>query len=127
MPVQPDGRPYPNAVVAVPNAAIAVPAPGPTVGHVRLYPANDAASSYGVINGQVMNMLDGRGQFNVTIGGEVLTGEATRLPRSQSGTASASGNRGSYLSCNYTMTNAALGSGTCALSTGAQFRMHLGG
>jgi hypothetical protein len=127
MPVQPDGRPYPTSVVAAPPAAIVVPAPGPIVGHVRLYPANDAAANFGIINGQVMNMLDGRGQFSVTIGSEVLTGEATRLPRSQSGTASASGNRGSYLSCNYTMTNAALGSGTCSLSTGAQFRMHLGG
>jgi hypothetical protein len=127
MPVQPDGRPYPTSAVGVPPAAIVMPAPGPVVGHVRLYPANDAAANFGIINGQVMNMLDGRGQFSVTIGSEVLTGEATRLPRSQSGTASASGNRGSYLSCNYTMTNAALGSGTCSLSTGAQFRMHLGG
>ncbi len=128
MPVQPDGRPYPiSGAPSLPPAAVIVPAPGPVLGQVRLYPANDAAANFGVINGQVLNLLDGRGQFNVTIGGEVLSGEATRLPRSQSGTASASGNKGSYLSCNYTMTNATLGSGTCSLSTGAQFRMHLGG
>jgi hypothetical protein len=127
IPVQPDGRPYPNTIPGAPPAAVIVPSPGPVVGQVRLYPANDAAANFGVINGQVMNLLDGRGQFSVTIGSEVLTGEATRLPRSQSGTASASGNRGSYLSCNYTMTNPNLGSGTCSLSSGAQFRMHLGG
>jgi hypothetical protein len=127
IPVQPDGRPYPNTIPGTPPAAIIVPSPGPVVGQVRLYPANDAAANFGVINGQVMNLLDGRGQFSVTIGNEVLTGEATRLPRSQSGTASASGNRGSYLSCNYMMTNPNLGSGTCSLSSGAQFRMHLGG
>jgi hypothetical protein len=129
MPVQPDGRPYPNASVpgAYPSAAVVVPAPGPVVATVRLYPSNDVAANLGVVNGQVMNLLDGRGQFNVNIGSEVFTGEATRLPSSRSGTASASGNRGGFLSCNYTMTNATLGSGTCSLSTGAQFRMHLGG
>jgi hypothetical protein len=128
MPVQPDGRPYPIPhSQPLPPATLIVPAPGPVVGQVRLYPANDAAAQFGVINGQVLNLLDGRGQFSVTIGNEVVTGEATRLPRSNSGTASASGNRGSYLSCQYTMTNATLGTGTCTLSSGAQFRLHLGG
>jgi hypothetical protein len=132
MPVQPDGRPYPinttpATIVTAPAPAIIIPAPAPSVLNVRLYPANQSATTLGPVQGQVYNFVEGRGQFQVAIGAESFVGEATRLPNSPQGTASASGNRGSFLNCTYSMNSTALGSGTCSLGNGAQFRMHIGG
>lgn len=112
--------PPPHAVVV---AAPALPLTFPA----RLYPANDLASAYGVINATVTNDLHGRGSFNTSINGETFTGEATRKAgSSRDGVANGAGNRGSYLSCQYTMNSATLGSGTCRLNTGAVFTMHVG-
>ena len=36
------------------------------------------------------------------------------------------GSRGGYLSCQYTMNSTTLGTGTCRLSDGALFTMHVG-
>jgi hypothetical protein len=104
-----------------------VPNPAPMVFPARLYPANDLAAGFGVINATVTNDLHGRGAFSATINGEAFTGEATRsaTPRRE-GVANGTGNRGSYLTCTYNMNSATLGTGTCRHSSGAQFSMHLG-
>lgn len=115
-----------QAVPAPPATMAAMPAP-PLTFPARLYPANDLASGYGVINATVTNDLQGRGSFNTTINGEAFLGEATRKAGSgRDGLANGAGNRGSYLSCAYTMNSATLGSGNCRLSNGALFSMHVG-
>lgn len=119
----------PRTGQAVPPPQVAVvPAPAvPLSFPARLYPANDLASGYGVINATVTNDLQGRGTFSTHINGESFSGEATRKAGSgREGLANGSGNRGSYLSCTYTMNSATLGSGTCRLSNGALFSMHVG-
>ncbi len=95
----------------------------------RLYPANDAASSYGMVGAVVTNDLNGRGTFTTNINGESFQGEATRMTGSSSreGLANGAGNRGSYISCRYQMNSSTLGTGQCKLSNGAQFTMHVGG
>jgi hypothetical protein len=134
VPVHPDGRPYHGGVIVSPTPPVAVapvfapPPAAPTIANLRLYPSNDSASRIGVVNGQVVNLLDGRGQFSVTVGSETFTGEATRTPnQSRSGIASAAGSRGGFLSCQYSMSSATQGVGTCNLSSGETFRMHIGG
>ena len=122
VPIQPAGS-YP------PPSAAHVPAPAvPVTFAARLYPANDAASGYGMVSAVVTNDLNGRGTFNTNIGGESFTGEATRVAgSSRDGVANGAGNRGSYLNCRYTMNSATLGTGTCRHSSGAVFTMHVGG
>ena len=93
----------------------------------RLYPANDLASRYGMVNATVSNDLQGRGVFNAVINGEAFVGEATRKSGSgRAGVASGAGNRGSFLSCEYTLNTATQGTGQCKLSDGAVFNMQLG-
>lgn len=125
VPVDPrTGQPVPvasAAPVAAPAAAQPVTFP------VRLYPANEQAGGYGVINASVTNDLHGRGNFNANINGESFVGEATRKPGfKREGQANGAGNRGSYLSCEYVMNTATLGAGTCRLNNGAVFSMHVG-
>lgn len=116
---QPAPLPSGAPVVTTPALPLTFPA--------RLYPANPQASSYGLINATVTNDLQGRGSFNANINGESFVGEATRKAgSSREGLASGAGNRGSYLSCQYTMNSAALGTGTCRLNNGAVFTMHIG-
>ena len=123
-------NPAPGQPGYVPPAApMAMPAalPAPVVFTARLYPANDLAVRHGMVGGVVTNDLNGRGTFNANIQGESFVGEATRKAgSSREGLASGAGNRGSYLSCQYTMTSATLGTGICRLSDGAQFTMHVG-
>lgn len=93
----------------------------------RLYPANELASGHGVVHATVTNDLHGRGSFQTTINGENFVGEATRKAGSaREGVANGAGNRGSYISCTYSMNSTTLGSGTCRLSSGAVFSMHVG-
>ena len=119
---------YPSAAQPAPVYAPAPPAPPvPVTFAARLYPANDAAAAYGLVNAIVTNDLHGRGTFNAAINGENFTGEATRVAgSSREGVANGAGNRGSYLNCRYTMNSATLGTGSCRLSNGAQFTMHVG-
>ncbi len=145
VPVAPDGTPlYPAYPINVP-APIIVPAPAPT--HVaapapqvlpipaapatlqaRLYPSNDAATRVGMLSGSVTNMMTGKGRFQLDYRGEILVGEATRVPGDdRSGIANAYGDRGTYMNCTYRMTTPYQGTGTCNLSTGAQYQVHLGG
>jgi hypothetical protein len=124
VPVTADGRPYGQAVGVAPAVAVA---PLSQTANVRLYPTNQLAAPLGVINAQVTNFLDGRGQFTANIAGENFVGEATRAAAGRAGLASGAGSRGNSLQCNYTMTHATQGSGRCSLSSGAQFNMHIGG
>ncbi len=113
----------PTTVVTVPSAPAL-----PVTLSARLYPANEAASPAGVVTANVSNDLNGRGHFSTNILGESFGGEATRVPGSnREGVANGSGNRGSYINCRYTMNSAVMGTGTCSLSTGAIFSMHIGG
>lgn len=119
VPLQP---PQPS-VVHVPAPA----APPPVTFTARLYPSNEQASQYGVVGALVTNDLNGRGHFSTNIAGEAFSGEATRQAgSSRDGVANGAGNRGGYISCRYTMNSATLGTGTCRLSTGATFTMHVG-
>ena len=115
--------------VSVPASPVTapLPAPGPVVFPARLYPANDLASPYGMVSATVTNDLHGRGTFNAHINGESFSGEATRKAgSSREGVANGTGNRGSYLSCQYTMNTSTLGTGSCRLNNGAVFTMHVG-
>jgi len=117
----------PGYVAPSVQAPVQVAPPAPVVFTARLYPANDQAVRHGMVGGVVTNDLNGRGTFNANIQGESFVGEATRKAgSSREGLASGAGNRGSYLSCQYTMNSATLGTGTCRLSDGAQFTMHVG-
>jgi hypothetical protein len=110
-----------------PQATAVVPAPGPIQIQARLYPANEAAAQYGVVSGNIVNHLNGHGTFNLVLGGEALNGEATRLGNSRSGSASAASPRGLFMRCSYTMNNPTQGTGSCTLSNGAAFNMHIAG
>lgn len=136
VPVAPDGTPlypYPYPYPAPPHAAVG-PAPVvaggpvPAVLQARLYPANELASQTGMIAGTVTNLMTGKGRFQMEYKGELLSGEATRVSSDERrGIASAYGSRGTYMSCEYLMTSAYQGAGTCTMSNGAQYQVHLGG
>lgn len=94
---------------------------------VRLYPANEVATQSGTITGTVTNMMTGKGVFNVSYMGEVLTGEATRVSNEERrGIASAFSPRGMYMSCEYQMNSPYQGTGQCTFSNGAAYQMHIG-
>jgi hypothetical protein len=124
VPIQPGQTHVPAAAIYVPPAP-----PASMTFAARLYPANDAASSYGMVSAVVTSDLNGRGTFSTNINGESFVGEATRLAGSSSreGVANGAGNRGGYISCRYQMNSATLGTGNCRLANGAQFTMHVGG
>jgi hypothetical protein len=137
VPIAPDGSPmypypYPPAYAPPPQAGVASPpaivaSPMPAVLQARLYPSNEAASQTGMIAGTVTNMMTGKGRFQMEYRGELLSGEATRVSGDERrGIASAYGPRGTYMSCEYRMTSAYQGAGTCTMSTGAQYQVHLG-
>jgi hypothetical protein len=101
--------------------------PGPVTFTARLYPANDMATAYGMVGALVTNDLNGRGHFSTAINGESFNGEATRMAgSSRDGVANGAGNRGNYLNCRYTMNSPMLGTGSCQMSNGAVFTMHIG-
>lgn len=124
VPIQPGQAHLPAPAIYVPPAP-----PASLTFAARLYPANDAASSYGMVSAVVTSDLNGRGTFSTNINGESFVGEATRLAGSSSreGVANGAGNRGGYISCRYQMNSATLGTGNCRLANGAQFTMHVGG
>ena len=110
-----------------PLVQVPVPAPAPLTFSARLYPANDFAARYGTVMAVVTNDLNGRGHFSTSINGENFSGEATRVAGSaRDGLASGAGNRGGYINCRYTMNSPTLGTGTCRMSDGALFSMHVG-
>ena len=146
----PDGAvyydPYPLPPVGAPIPAPAAPQgqmPGaqmPAVLNARMYPTNEAAAAGGVISGTVTNLrleqVDA--VFGVVAEAEVavvadaveltLTGEAPRVSNEDKrGVASAYGSKGTIMSCDYQMTTPYQGTGDCRISTGATYKLHLGG
>jgi hypothetical protein len=117
-----------SASTTVPGPTLtSTPAPGPVVFSARLYPVNESAAVYGTVMATVTNELNGRGHFSTSINGESFSGEATRVAgSSRDGVANGAGQRGSYINCRYTMNSPTLGTGTCRLSNGAVFSMHVG-
>ena len=134
VPVNPDGTPVRAAAIGIP-VQVVPPAPyvtpGPPVPNVlqaRLYPTNEIATRTGMLSGTVTNMMTGKGFFQLNYKGDILSGEATRVPGDERrGLASAYGQRGLFMSCDYRMTTPYLGTGTCSLSNGAQYQVHIGG
>jgi len=95
--------------------------------NVRLYPANESATRTGVLTGTVVNMMTGKGRFQLNYNGETLSGEATRVDGdARRGVASAYGQSGTFMSCEYQMSNPRQGAGTCSLSNGAKYQVHIG-
>lgn len=137
--VQSQHYPLPPAGTPVVAAPAVYPAPAgypmpysgatlPAILNARLYPDNDLAIQTGVITGTVANMMTGKGRFQIQYGGEILTGEATRVSNDErKGIASAFGSSGSYMSCEYQMNNPRQGAGTCTFSNGARYKLHVGG
>jgi len=129
VPVAPDGTPiHGPAAIAVPGAPAPVyPAAMPSLLQARLYPSNEVASQSGMLSGTVTNMMTGKGRFQLQYQGEVLVGEATRVQGDErGGVANAYGSRGTYMNCSYRMTSPYQGAGSCKVSTGAQYQVHLG-
>lgn len=105
-----------------------VPAPSAVTFNARMYPANDKAAKYGVVQGAVTNDMHGRGIFSANVAGESYTGEATRSTGGgRSGIANGAGSRGGWMKCTYQMNSSTMGTGQCELNDGARFTMHLGG
>ena len=136
VPVAPDGTPvYPVAPAPVVVAPAPVPAPVypspsaiPSTMQARLYPSNDLAAESGMLTGTVTNLMTGKGVFQLEYRGELLSGEATRVPGDdRRGVANAYGSRGTFMSCAYRMTTPYQGTGTCRLSSGALYQVHIGG
>ena len=140
VPIGSDGMAvYPAAVVpavVAPAPVYAAPAPAvapssmpiPSTMHARLYPSNDLAAQTGVLSGTVTNLMTGKGVFQLEYRGELMSGEATRVPGDEPrGVANAYGSRGTFMNCAYLMTTAYQGTGTCRLSTGALYQVHIGG
>lgn len=124
-----------NYAIYIPGHAAPIP-PGsapagqpalPRVLHARLYPDNEVATQTGMVSGTVTNMMTGKGRFQLSYAGELLTGEATRVSGDErKGIASAYGPSGSFMSCEYQMHTAMQGAGTCIFSNGAKYKVHLG-
>ena len=94
---------------------------------VKLYPSNDLANQTGILTGQVTNMMTGKGRFTFNYQGETLVGEATRVANDERrGVASAYGPRGMFARCEYQMSTARMGAGSCTFSNGAQYQLHVG-
>ena len=136
VPVAPDGTPV-AAAYAVPYAAPAAPArtaapivagtPYPSILQARLYPANEAATKTGMLSGTVTNYMTGTGRFQLDLAGETLVGEATRISgNDRKGVANAYGRNGTYMSCEYLMNTPYQGTGTCTMSNGARYSVHVG-
>jgi hypothetical protein len=128
LPYDAEGKPFPVYPVGVPpNAQAPATGPGPVALNVRLYPSNDIATQTGVLTGTVVNMMTGKGRFQLNYKGETLTGEATRVDGdARRGVASAFSPSGAYMSCEYQMSNPKQGAGTCSMSNGAKYQAHIG-
>ena len=120
--------------------------PSPTVQQVRLYPLNETAGKTGMLAASVSDNARGHATFSVNYGGEILSGEAQRvpagypgfgrvlrdvygdgkMPAGQRGVAAATGGNGTYVNCEYALTAANRGTGACLFSNGAKYQLHFG-
>lgn len=135
VPVGPDGQLYVYPPGVMPAAVAAASAPSgapaaaqfPAILHARLYPVNEIATQTGMVAGTVTNMMTGKGRFQLNYKGELLAGEATRVDGdSRRGVASAYGQSGIFMSCEYQMNNPRQGAGTCTFSDGARYQVLIG-
>jgi hypothetical protein len=142
---------YPYVPVGVNQAAaspVAMTAPQsvPINLQARLYPMNETAGKMGALTASVTDSVNGHATFSVNQGGEILQGEATRvavgypgfgrvhrevygdgrMPGGQRGIASATGTRGTYVNCEYALTDSNRGTGACMFSNGATYQLHFG-
>jgi hypothetical protein len=132
LPIGPDGQPvypaYPHhpAPGQYPHPTAGVPGM-PMVLQARLYPMNDAAAQTGILSGSITAMPGGKGHFQLNYRGEILTGEATRVSNDERrGVASAFGQGGLSMSCEYQMKDQRQGAGSCNFSNGARYQVHIG-
>jgi hypothetical protein len=160
IPMNPDGSPAwqylpPGAVVAAPAgpAVVAVPAPPagppmPATYQARLYPMNEQAAQTGQLVASITDLNTGRGVLSMNLGGEYLSGEATRVsdahpgfggvyekvlktpirvqPGQPKGIANATGSRGTWVNCEYVLERGGRGTGACLMSNGAAYQIHFG-
>ena len=130
------------------STAVVIPGPAgvPATLEARLYPLNEMAGKMGALTATVVDRVNGHASFSLTQGGELLQGEASRvpagypgfgkvhrevygegqMPSGQRGIASASGNRGTYVNCEYALTASNRGTGACLFSNGARYQLHFG-
>jgi hypothetical protein len=122
------GQPIPPQTPAPAPAAVQPPKGSAAATlQARLYPSNEIATQTGVVSGTVTNMMGGKGRFVLDYRGEILSGEATRVSGDErKGVASAYGQGGSYMSCEYQMNTPYQGAGTCTFSNGARYQVHIG-
>ena len=144
-----DGRqPTPQQLATPGASAVVIPGshPVPAALEARLYPLNEMAGKMGPLTASVVDRVNGHASFSLTQGGELLQGEASRvpagypgfgnvhrevygqgqMPSGQRGIASASGNRGTYVNCEYALTASNRGTGACLFSNGAKYQLHFG-
>lgn len=129
---------------AMATVALVQGPPSPQLLQVRLYPVNAEANAAGALQAQVMDSLNGRGQFVIAYQGRNLQGEATRVgpdypgfgalfPQGDAswrqsgrrGVANAAG-PGLNAQCEYLLTGTGQGVGACLFSDGARYQMHFG-
>jgi hypothetical protein len=128
VPVAPEQMAWFYGQVPPPAASAALPGP-PAVQTLpaRLYPENEKAAQAGMLSGSIVSPATGKGRFTLNYKGEPLTGEATRVegdPRG--GVAAAYGPSGTWLNCEYQMRSMRSGVGSCSVSDGARFQVHVG-
>jgi hypothetical protein len=131
LPIGPDGQPVYPAYPQYATPQNPYPAPPamamPTVLQARLYPGNDVAAQTGMLSGTITATPGGKGHFQLNYRGEILTGEATRVSNDERrGVASAFGQGGLSMSCEYQMKDQRQGAGTCNFSNGARYQVHIG-
>ena len=129
MPASPQAYHYPpyGAAVPAPPPMAAPASASMQVLPARLYPVNDKATQSGVLSGSITSTAPGKGRFQLNYRGETLSGEATRVDGdARRGVASAYGSSGAFMSCEYQMLSARQGAGTCTISDGAKYQVHVG-
>jgi hypothetical protein len=141
-------HPLPQQLATPGSSAVVIPGPHavPVSLEARLYPLNEMAGKMGALTATVVDRVNGQASFSLTQGGELLQGEASRvpagypgfgkvhhevygqgqMPTGQRGIASASGNRGTYVNCEYALTASNRGTGACLFSNGAKYQLHFG-
>jgi hypothetical protein len=144
-PVVPGQFPVVNQTAGSP-VAMSAPQSVPVNLQARLYPLNETAGKMGALTASVTDSVNGHATFSVNQGGELLQGEATRvatgypgfgrvhrevygdgrMPSGQRGIASATGTRGTYVNCEYALTDSNRGTGACMFSNGATYQLHFG-
>ena len=149
VPIDPRYPPAPGQPVVINQTTgtpVTAPQPVPTVLQARLYPLNEMAGKMGALTATVTDSVNGHAVFSLNHGGELLQGEASRvaagnpgfgsvhrevygdgrMPAGQRGIASATGNRGTYVNCEYALADVNRGTGACLFSNGAKYQLHFG-